>query len=52
MRGAPQFGFSTTRSIPEPPSASGFFRPAYGLWRSAASTYENQSGASGRLFRE
>jgi hypothetical protein len=27
-----------------------FFRPAYGLWRSAASTFENQSGANGLRF--
>jgi hypothetical protein len=39
------------RSIPEPPSVSVFFRPASGLWRSAASRFENQSGANGRRFR-
>src|SRR5207237_5529350 len=39
------------RSISEPPSVSVFFRPASVLWRSAASRFENQSGANGRGFR-
>jgi len=49
----PRWGFQRPygRSIPEPPSVSVFFRPASGLCRSAASTYKNQSGASGRWFR-
>jgi hypothetical protein len=35
------------RSIPEPPSASVSFRPAFGFWKLDANTYKNQSGASG-----
>jgi short chain dehydrogenase len=39
-----------TGDLPEPPSASVFFPPASELWRSAASTCESLSGASGRQF--
>jgi hypothetical protein len=53
IRGAPRWGSRqpSGRSTPERPSASVFFQPASGLWRSASNTYENQSGATGVRFQ-
>jgi hypothetical protein len=37
--------------LPNPPSASVFFQPASGLWRSTSNTFENLSGANGLRFQ-